>query len=278
MQRVPEVLDVWFDSGVSSWAALGFPKDEKAFKKFWPADINIEGNDQMRGWWNSQIILSEMRFNKKPFDSISVHGMVLDLGKKKMSKSLGNIISPQEIIEKYGRDFLRYYFAKISKGEDFSFDENEFKKIRQTFTILENVIRYTGNLNGEEKGKLKVEDEWILSKFNSASKEITNAYNDYDFSGVIELYEQFLVNYFSRTYIKLIRDRENEKVVKEIIEKIVIDCLKLISPICPFITEYYFKDKFGDSIHISKWPNFEKKKIDKNIDEEMKNVMEIMEK
>ncbi|PIN90419.1 isoleucine--tRNA ligase [Candidatus Pacearchaeota archaeon CG10_big_fil_rev_8_21_14_0_10_32_14] len=278
MKRVSEVLDVWFDSGVSSWAALNYPREDKLFKKFWPADLNLEGKDQVRGWWNSEIILSQMRYGKKPFESILVHGMVLDLGKKKMSKSLGNIISPQEIIEKYGRDYLRYYFAKISRGEDFSFDENEFKKIRQTFTILENVIKYTGNLGGSEKGKFRVEDKWILSKFNFASEEITKAYNNYDFSGVIELYEQFLVNDFSRTYIKIVRDRESEKVVKDIIENIVVDCLKLISPICPFITEFYFRDKFGKSIHLSDWSKVEKKKIDKKIDEEMRNVMEIVER
>ncbi|MEI6058544.1 MAG: isoleucine--tRNA ligase [archaeon] len=110
MKRVEEVLDVWFDSGVSSWAAL---ETEANIKKFWPADLNIEGKDQVRGWWNSQFILSQIKFNKKPFKSILEHGMVLDIGKKKMSKSLGNIISPQEIIDKHSRDYLRYYFTKI---------------------------------------------------------------------------------------------------------------------------------------------------------------------
>jgi isoleucyl-tRNA synthetase len=121
MNRVNGVLDVWFDSGVSSWAAL---ETDSNIKKFWPANLNIEGKDQFRGWWNSQLILSQIRFDKKPFENIVVHGMVLDIGKRKMSKSLGNIISPQEVIEKYSRDYLRYYFAKISKGEDFAFDES----------------------------------------------------------------------------------------------------------------------------------------------------------
>jgi isoleucyl-tRNA synthetase len=86
LRRVPEVLDVWFDSGVASWAALGYPGNDKLMKKFWPADLNIEGRDQFRGWWNSQMILSQILFGKKPFDAIMVHGMVLGMGKVKKSQ------------------------------------------------------------------------------------------------------------------------------------------------------------------------------------------------
>ena len=152
-KRVPEVLDVWFDSGVSSWAVLDYPRTEKNFKKFWPADVNIEGKDQIRGWWNSEIILSEIRFGKKPFENIVVHGMVLDLGKKKMSKSQGNVVSPQDIVAKYGRDYLRYYLARASKGEDFGFDEGEFKDIEKFFLTLINTKNF---ISQTEKSKQKI--------------------------------------------------------------------------------------------------------------------------
>jgi len=219
MKRVQEVLDVWFDSGVSSWAALNYVKDKKLFEEFWPADLNLEGKDQVRGWWNSQIILSEIKFGKKPFKNILVHGMVLDLGKKKMSKSLGNAISPHEIIEKYGRDFLRYYFAKYSKGEDFFFNEEEFKKIRQFFVVLENVVNYANGIKSSIKGKIKEEDKWILSRLNSTISEVTGEYNKFNFPRVIECYEKFLLADLSRTYIKIVRERENEEIVKNILEE-----------------------------------------------------------
>lgn len=278
MSRVPEILDVWFDSGVSSWAALGYLKNNKLFKKFWPANLNLEGKDQVRGWWNSQIILSEIKFNKKPFDSILVHGMVLDLGKRKMSKSLGNAISPQEIVDKYGRDYLRYYFAKASKGEDFPFDEKEFKNIRQAFNILENLDNYIKNIGGVKSRRIKKEDKWILSRFNSIVKEITESYNKYNFPRVIELFEKFLLIDLSRTYIKIIRERENEYSVKKILDEINLGLLKLISPICPFITEHFFKKYKGLSIHLENFPKPNKKKIDRKLETIFSIALQIIEK
>ena len=283
IKRVSEVLDVWFDSGVSSWAALNYPKQKDLFNKFWPADLNLEGKDQVRGWWNSEFILSEIRFNKKPFESIAVHGMVLDLGKKKMSKSLGNAISPKEIIEKYGRDFLRYYFAKTSKGEDFSFSEDDFKQIRQFFMVLENSIKYLDNLNGKEKGKLNIEDKWIISKFNSTVKEITKEYNEYNLPKAVELFESFLLKDLSRTYIKMIRERENEKEVKEVLEQISVNLLKLIAPVCPFITEKIWKDLRNkkivkeESVYLSLLPKADEKAIDKKLEEEFESILKIIE-
>ncbi len=276
MKRVPEVLDVWFDSGVSSWAALS----KTEFKKFWPADLNLEGKDQVRGWWNSQLILSEIKWSKKPMDTILEHGMVLDIGKKKMSKSLGNIVSPQDIIKKYSRDYLRYYFAKISKGEDFAFDESEFKDIRNFFRILLNVNTFVNQLEKGKK-KLKIEDKWILSRLNSTIKEITELYNSYRYPEVVQSIEKFLVEDVSKTYIKMIRERSNE--VYDVLNEIRISALKLLASIIPFMTEKIWqelKDKkivSDESVHLSDWPKFSEKKIDKNLENEFLNVLKIIE-
>ena len=275
VKRVPEVLDVWFDSGVSSWAALNYLKEDKKFKKFWPADINIEGKDQIRGWWNSQIILSEIRFGKKPFKNISVHGMVLDLGKIKMSKSEGNIISPQEIIDKYGRDYMRYYFAKTSKGEDFGLDEGEFKEIEKTFRVLLNVNNFIGQLD-DKKQKLEIEDKWIISKINSSIESITGDYDKFEFPDAVQKLEKFLVEDLSRSYIKIIRDRADE--TKKTLFGVFTDLLKLLSPITPFVTEHLYKNKKKDSIHLSSWPKADKKKINKKLEQDFEIVLDIIEK
>ncbi|MFW5846689.1 MAG: isoleucine--tRNA ligase [Nanoarchaeota archaeon] len=280
MSRVSDVLDVWFDSGVSSWAALK-KGDKDNFEKFWPADLNIEGKDQVRGWWNSQFILSEIRFGKKPFVSIMEHGMILDLGKKKMSKSKGNAISPQDIFEKYGRDYLRYYFAKTSKGEDFAFDESEFSEIRRVFMVLINLNNFLNQLSSE-KNKKSLEDKWILSKLNSTSQLVIDNYNEYRFPEAIRLLEDFIVNDFSRTYIKMIRDRSDE--VYNVIKEIYLSLLKLLAPTCPLLTESIWqklkKEKIveEESIHLTKWPTPNKKLIDEKLENDFNIALQVIEK
>ncbi len=279
--RVPEVLDVWFDSGVSSWAALGFMEDKKEFKKFWPAELNIEGKDQIRGWWNGQIILSTIRFNKKPFENILVHGMILDLGKKKMSKSHENIISPQEIIEKYSRDYLRYYFAKTSKGDDFAFSEKEFKEIQKVFITLSNINIFINQLQ-KTNLKTNIEDKWILSKFYSLMNEVTKDYNNFNLPEAVQKIEKFLVEDLSRNYIKLIRDRADE--TYGILNEIRISLLKLLAPIIPFITEKIWQELKNkkivneESVHLSNWLEFDKNKINIELEKNFENLLFIIEK
>jgi len=277
MKRVEEVLDVWFDSGVSSWAAL----NKKQFTKFWPADLNLEGKDQIRGWWNSQLILSHIKYKKKPFQNIFVHGMVLDLGKRKMSKSKGNIISPNEIIEKYSRDYLRYYFAKVSKGEDFAFDEKEFNEIRKIFIILSNTNNFINQIN-LKKEKLKIEDKWILSRYNNLLKNAKEKYKEFRFNEIIQLFEDFLIKDLSRTYIQIIRERQEE--VYNILNEIRIGLIKIIAPIIPFLTEKIYQELKNkklvkeESIHLSKWPKHNDKLIDKNLEKDFSLAFEIIEK
>ncbi len=281
MKRVPEVLDVWFDSGVSSWAALDFSKNGKLFRKFWPADLNIEGKDQFRGWWNSQLILSEIRFGKKPFKNILVHGMVLDLGKIKMSKSLDNIVSPRDAIEKYGRDGLRYYFSKISKGEDFAYDEREFKDIRNVFRVLVNLNNFVNQI---EKGRAKtqIEDKWILSKLNKLISETEKRYEKFWLPEVIQKLEEFVIKDFSKTYIQIIRERSGE--VYELMNEIRTKLLKILSPIIPFVTEKIWQDLKQkkivkeESVHLSSWPRADKKKINKKLEADFETALQIIEK
>jgi isoleucyl-tRNA synthetase len=278
-RRVSEVLDVWFDSGVTSWAAVGFPQDKKLFEKIWPADLNIEGKDQFRGWWNSQLILSEIAFGKKPYENVIVHGMVLDLGKKKMSKSLGNVVNPEEIIKKFGRDATRYYLAKTSKGEDFAFNEKEFQDIGKIMMMFGNTNRFVSQL--EKNNKLKIEDKWILSAYNSYLKNVIDKYNNFKFPESIQEFESFL-NVVSRRYIQLIRERDDE--VYDTLNEIRLGLIKTFSPICPFTTESMWQELRNnkvvkdESVHLSDFPKVDKKKIDEELEKEFENLFLIIEK
>jgi len=280
LKRVPEVLDVWFDSGVSSWAALDYPRDEKTFKKFWPADLNIEGRDMVRGWWNSQMILSQVRFDKKPFNSIVTHGLVLALGKVKMSKSLGNIVSPQEVIEKYSRDLMRYYFARTSKGEDFDLDDDALKDVQKVLIVLNNTSNYI-NLLKDSPAEKKVEDEWIISKYNHMVREATEAYNNYLFSDALQIIEKFLVMDVSRGYIQLTRERSDE--TKRIVWEIYKGVLQLLSPIIPFTTEKIWQATKKpmklkeESIHLSGFPKVNEKFVNTGLEGRFGNIFQIIE-
>ncbi|MEK6929004.1 MAG: isoleucine--tRNA ligase [Nanoarchaeota archaeon] len=280
LKRIPEVLDVWFDSGVSSWAALGYPSYKEDFKKFWPADLNIEGKDQIRGWWNSQLILSEINFGKTAFKSSMMHGMITDIKKVKMSKSLSNITSPSEIISKYGRDHMRYYFAKFSKGEDFAFDEKKMEEIVNFFIVLNNINSFINQLP-KNSGKIKIEDKWILSKFNSLSNEVLESYNKYKFSEALQKIEDFVINDLSKKYIQIIRERSDETYpfLAEIREGI----LGLLSPITPFLTEKIWQDMKKlkitkeESVHLSYFPKPETRKINAKLEKDFISLLRIIE-
>ena len=283
--RVSEVLDVWFDAGVSSWAALNYPKSDDLFKKFWPADLNIEATEQVRGWWNSQLITSTICFDKTPYKNIMVHGMVLDLGKKKMSKSKGNAIQPKEVIQKHNRDFLRYYFCSQSKGEDIVFDWNAFKDINKFFGIFFNSYNYLNlylekNPLIQEKDlkELMPEDKWIVSKLNSLIRDSVEAYEKYLYPKLVSQLNWFVTEEFSRTYIKLIRNRK-DKAVSVTMNYVLINLLKLMAPVLPHFSEYIYSDfkkpKMLESVHLLVFPKHNQKLIDLDLEKEFSLVKEI---
>ena len=291
MKRVSEVLDVWFDSGVTSWGSIGYPENKEKFEKYWPADINIEGKDQIRGWWNSQLITSTICFDDKPFKAIAMHGMVLDLGKKKMSKSEGNIVAPKEVIEKYNRDYLRFYLAKEFKGEDIVFDWNAFKDISRFFNTFWNSFNYAATYLDLDLGKyaeikntnLKVEDKWIISKLHTLIKKMQKNYDEYAYSKAVTEIEYFLLEEFSRTYIKLVRDRvkEDKETLSVVFSHVFSSMLKLLAPITPHITEYFYqhshKKEMLESIHLEQLPKADEKLINEKLEEEMQNAKELLQ-
>ncbi len=258
MKRTPDVLDVWFDSGVASWASLGFPKDKEKFQRYWPADLNLEGTDQFRGWWNSEMILSEIGFGKKPFKAISLHGMVLDLGKKKLSKSAGNFVPPLDIAEEKSTDYFRYFLVKNSRGLNFSYDEKQFKEIHRFFNVFYNCASYLDMyLNVKEDFKSlkieKAEDKWILSRLQGLIETAEKSYNEYEAYKFLGELENFVLLDLSRTYIKMIRGRtkEEKEHLSKLLSYVVLDLLKMFAPIAPFFSEHMYKQIFkGESIHL----------------------------
>lgn len=285
-KRVLDVLDVWFDSGATSWGALHYPRYDDLFKKYWPADFNVEGSDQFRGWWNSQIILSQITFGKKPFKNVMVHGMVLDINKREMHKSWGNVITPEEIIDKHGRDFLRYFMVKESKGEDFAFNEALFKDIARFINIVSNTANYMytyldlnlDNITAKNlPDKLHAEDKWILSRFNSVKLEILNAYDGYIYNKVPILLESFLVDDFSRTYLKIVKDRTDKENLSKVMSYVFGNIVRLLAPIMPHYAEFIYKEFNFGTLHTTEITDADTDFIDKNLETEMNLVMKLVQ-
>ncbi|MCH7902565.1 class I tRNA ligase family protein, partial [archaeon] len=290
MKRIPEVLDVWIDSGTASWASMGYPKNKEKFEKYWPADVNIEGKDQIRLWWNTELILSTICFDAKPFKALAMHGMILDLGKIKMSKSKGNIVAPKEVIEKYNRDYLRVYIAKVFDGEDMLFSWDVFKDINRFFNTLWNSINYGIiylDLDLEKETdvkKLQPEDKWILSKLHSLEKEVLDNYNNYNYPKVINSIEYFVLEEFSRTYIKLIRDRvkgDTKEALDDVFSEVSAALLRMLAPITPHFSEHFYQgmksSSMPESVHLLELPKANEKFIDEALEKEVAKAKNLIQ-
>ena len=143
MSRVKDILDVWFDSGVSSWAQLGYPRRQDEFKRWWPEDWIVEGPDQTRGWFNSQLTAGVVAFGRSPFESVLMHGWVNGPDGRQMHKSLGNYVDPVETIDKFGADALRFFLLEVhAPWEDINFLEDGVSNAKRTLNILWNVHKF----------------------------------------------------------------------------------------------------------------------------------------
>ncbi len=297
MKRVPDVLDVWFDSGVAAWASLGYPSNKKLFKKLWPVDFVLEGADQMRGWWNSMMITNIMTFGRKPFDNVLFHGFVLDAHGAKMSKSRGNIVTTEEAIEKYGRDVLRFYYLARPVWDDMYFKLDDLDELAKSFIVVRNTFNfvktYVPKIPKTKPKNLKKEDKWFLSRLNTIVSNSTDYCRDFISHKAANEILDFVLNDFSRWYIKLVRDRvwpEYKKKDREAAFYTLFTTTetlaRLLAPFCPYLAESIYQEiikplkaskKTKESVHIEDWPKADKAMINEKLEKEMEIVKQLVE-
>jgi isoleucyl-tRNA synthetase len=292
MKRIEDVLDVWFDSGVASWATINYPKQTELFDEMWPADLNIEGSDQVRGWWNSQMITSMITFGKAPFKNILFHALILDVHGNKMSKSLGNIVTPEDVISKYGRDVLRFHLLSSPAWEDSYFNWLEAEALHKNFLVIQNSFRFVKMYVKDVKKpeKLNVEDLWMLSRLNTVIENITHYMKTYHAHKAEAELKDFLLNDFSRWYIKLIRDRtwpsyegEDKEAAFFTLYEVTKIASRLLAPFCPFLSEHVHQDVLrplgekAESVHLTDWPKPNKEMTNEKLEKEMEIVQRIVE-
>jgi isoleucyl-tRNA synthetase len=297
--RVADVLDVWFDSAVCSWAQLGFPASEDEFKRWWPCNWITEAHDQTRGWFYSQLGASVIAFDKIPYESVLMHGWALDKEGKPMSKSAGNAVDPLYVTNKFGVDSFRFNFLRASAPwEDQPFNESGFTNANRMLTILWNVYLFSTtymsldkydpgkNSYSELKGNLLPEDKWLYSCMESLKHTVTAEFEDYNMHKVCRAIEHFINEDLSRWYIRLIRDRlwiESEDINKLTAYRTLYDTLLdlaiLMAPITPHISEeiYLNLDGSKSTIHSCDWPTFDETRRNKELESQMQSVRELAE-
>ena len=294
MTRIPDVLDVWIDAGTASWNCLYYPAREDYFKKYFPADFILEATEQVRLWFSLLSICSTITFDKQPFKAVYMHGMMLDYQGMKMSKSLGNIISPYEVIDKHGADVLRYYMGGVSAGENINFSWDDVGAKQRNIGVLWNLHKLVLTLAEEininpskEKSKEKKgkEEEYALSLLTTTMQKVTKAFETYHLDEVPPLLEHCYLE-LSRTYVQMVRekmqDEDEKQIVLETLYESIITILKILAPITPYTTEAMyqnFREAFKlkeESIHECTWPVSDEKNANPKLEEHIATAQDII--
>jgi len=303
MHRVEDIFDVWFDSAVASWATLGFPKETAEFGKIWPAEFITEGQDQTRGWFYSQLGASTIAFGKAPYKSVCMHGFALDAEGKKMSKSLGNVVTPEEVIAKVGVDVLRFYVLSSSAPwDDLKFNWEGVATVNRAVNILWNVYRFpvpymildkyepqakegiwdTSFVTSRIR-QLPDEDRWIISRINSVAGIVEVATGECQLHRATRELINFILEDLSRWYVQLVRPRmwlegesEEKLFAYETIYYVIRRLIGLMAPFCPHITEEIYSNiRCGNdpaSVHMLDWEGCD----DRLVNAELEHAMELV--
>lgn len=284
MTRILDVVDVWVDSGTTSWNCLYYPKTEKNLE-LWPADFILEATEQIKLWFSMLQMCSAVTFGKSCYKNVYCHGMILDYQGTKMSKSLGNVISPYEVVDKYGADVLRYYMCGTPAGQNINFNWEDIKIKQRNLNVLDNLSRFLIDLskNKEEK-RGDIEEKYILSRKNSTIKRVTELMEEYKVDEIIKEIENLFLD-LSRVYIQFVRDKSNSDdagKVLHVIKEVYLDTVKIFSIVCPFITEKIWQDLKlhgiveEESIHLTEWPKAGKP--DEKLETLFSVILQIIEK
>ena len=279
-KRIPDVADVWIDAGSASWNCL-YNKPE-LIDKYFPADIVLEATEQTRLWFSLLQICSAIKCGKSAYDNVYTTGMIFDFQGMKMSKSLGNIISPYEVIDKHSADVLRYYISNVGAAENISFSWDEVKVKQRNLMILENVANYILDLEKQDirkTGKKEISDLWILSKYYSTLRKVTKLFENYRLDETISEIESLFI-LLSRDYIKYVRERAvKDRAVLDVIKQVYVGILKMFAPVVPFITDSLWQKMRGKemSIHLSSWGVVKEREIDEDLEKEFDAARKIIE-
>jgi isoleucyl-tRNA synthetase len=302
MQRVPDLIDVWFDSGSMPYAQWHFPFENKTdFEKNFPADFIAEGVDQTRGWFYTLHAIAALVFDSVAYKTCVSNGLVLDKKGNKMSKRLGNVVDPFSTIDQFGADATRWYLiTNASPWDNLKFDVEGIREVqRKFFGTLFNTYQFFAlyaNVDGfafREKYIPVAErpeiDRWIISSLNTLVKKVNAAMDEYEPTLAGRLTEEFLDEHLSNWYVRLCRRRfwkgeyEQDKICAyQTLYECLATIVRLIAPISPFFSDAVFQNlnavtkRFEiSSVHHADFPVHDEKLIDENLEERMQLAQDI---
>lgn len=290
-RKESDIMDVWFDSG-SSHAAVCKTRPELA----WPADMYLEGSDQHRGWFQSSLLTSVATEGKAPYRAVLTHGYVVDGEGRKMSKSVGNTVAPQEVIAQYGADIIRLWAASSDYKADIRISKEILKQLSEVYRKIRNTIRYIlGNTNDFNYETDKVEfkdmlelDRWALMHMQLLKKEVSAAYESYDFHVLYHAIHNFCSVEMSSYYLDILKDRLyaykadsfERRSAQTAMYEIMLDLVVMIAPVLSFTMEevWQFMKKpasMPESVFMMPWPECKEEYIDEALESKWDNFIEI---
>ncbi len=286
-----DIMDVWFDSGSSHAAVLKTRKE-----LMWPASMYLEGSDQHRGWFQSSLLTSVAAFGKAPYEAVLTHGFVVDGEGRKMSKSIGNTIYPQEVIKKYGADILRLWVASADYKADIKISNDILKQLSEVYRKIRNTFRYIiGNLYDFESqtdcisydDMLEI-DKWALLKNEQVKEKVTQAYENYEFHVLYHSIHNFCTIDLSSFYLDILKDRLyasksnslERRSAQTAMYYILMDLIVMLTPVLSFTTEetWRYLKKAPDmpqSVQMLDWPEIKKEYKNEQIEKKWSDFINL---
>ena len=266
MRRVPEVIDVWFDSGCMPFAQRHAPfENQELFEATFPADYICEALDQTRGWFYSQLAVSTLLFDRSDFRNVLCLGLILDADGRKMSKSIGNVVDPWEVLDRYGADALRWYFFTSKQPWDgYRFNvETIGESVRQLLLPLWNTYAFYvlyANVNGVDRPDAPAAndlDRWVLSRLHQTTEVVRERLDDYDATLSGRAIAAFIDD-LSNWYVRRSRRRfwDGDPAAFATLRTCLLTVAQLLAPFTPFIADEIYDNLDGTepSVHLTAFP------------------------
>ncbi|OIJ17760.1 isoleucine--tRNA ligase [Anaerobacillus alkalidiazotrophicus] len=263
-----DIMDVWFDSGSSHQSVL---VEREELQR--PADLYLEGSDQYRGWFNSSLSTSVAVSGKAPYKGVLSHGFVLDGEGRKMSKSLGNVVVPNDVMKQLGADILRLWVASVDYQADVRVSDLILKQVAEVYRKIRNTFRFLlGNLHDFNPSTDRVAlndlpqlDRYILIKLNKLIKEVKSNYDHYQFAGVYNKVHNFCTIELSSFYMDIAKDtlyiqhkeHLNRRSIQTVMYEVLVSLTKLVAPILPHTADEvwpFIPGMDGDSVQLTDMP------------------------